>query len=64
MKAVQLGSLVAERGFARFSLVCDIEGKEYDLVCHEIEVLKKADVIIMETHARIIGEEKNKVSDQ
>lgn len=60
VKAVQLGSLVAGHGFARFSLVCDIEGKEYDLVCHEIEVLKKADVIVMETHARIIGEEKNK----
>jgi FkbM family methyltransferase len=61
VKAVHLGSLVAEHGFARFSLVCDIEGKEYDLVCHEIEVLKKADVIVMETHARLIGEDKNKV---
>jgi FkbM family methyltransferase len=60
VQAVQLGSLVAEHGFARFSLVCDIEGKEYDLVCHEIEVLKKADVIVMETHARIIGEDKNR----
>lgn len=61
VKAIQLGRLVAEHGFNRFSLVCDIEGKEYDLVCREIEVLKKADVIVMETHARIIGEEKNKV---
>jgi FkbM family methyltransferase len=60
VKAIQLGSLVAEHGFGRFSLVCDIEGKEYDLVCHEIEVLKKADVIVMETHARLIGEDKNK----
>jgi FkbM family methyltransferase len=60
VKAIQLGTLVAEHGYSRFSLVCDIEGKEYDLICHEIEVLKKADVIVMETHARIIGEEKNK----
>jgi FkbM family methyltransferase len=60
VKAIQLGSLVAEHGFGRFSLVCDIEGKEYDLVCHEIEVLKQADVIVMETHARLIGEDKNK----
>jgi len=60
VKALQLSSLVAEHGFGRFSLVCDIEGKEYDLVCHEIEVLKKADVIVMETHARLIGEDKNK----
>jgi FkbM family methyltransferase len=61
VKAVHLESLVAEHGFARFSLVCDIEGKEYDLVYHEIEVLKKADVIVMETHARLIGEDKNRV---
>jgi FkbM family methyltransferase len=60
VKAVQLAAIVAEHGFSRFSLVCDIEGKEYDLVCREIEVLRKADVIVMETHARIIGEEKNK----
>jgi FkbM family methyltransferase len=60
VKTIHLGNLVAEHGFSRFSLVCDIEGKEYDLVCHEIEVLKKADVIVMETHARLIGEDKNK----
>ena len=59
VEAVQLGKLVTEHGFEKFSLVCDIEGKEYDLVCQEIEVLKKADVIIMETHARLIGEDKN-----
>jgi FkbM family methyltransferase len=56
---IQLGGIVTEHSFSRFSLVCDIEGKEYDLVCHEIEVLKRADVIILETHARLIGEDKN-----
>jgi FkbM family methyltransferase len=61
VEATQLGKLVGGHGFGRFSLVCDIEGKEYDLVCHEIEVLKSADAIIMETHARIIGEEKIKL---
>jgi FkbM family methyltransferase len=61
VESIQLGRLVTERGFGRFSLVCDIEGKEYDLVGNEIEVLKKADVIIMETHARLIGEDKNKL---
>ena len=45
VETIQLGRLVTEHGFSRFSLVCDIEGK---------------DVIIMETHARLIGEEKNK----
>jgi hypothetical protein len=38
--------------------VCDIEGLEYDLVCQEGDVLKQADTIIMETHARYIGADK------
>ncbi len=54
-------TLVHDRGFKRFNLVCDIEGLEYDLVCQEAEVLKNADTIIMETHARYIGEEKFRV---
>lgn len=54
----QLGNLVRERGFGRFNLICDIEGLEYDLVCHDSEVLKNADTIIMETHARFIGDDK------
>lgn len=58
VKAVKLGALVEERGFNRFTLVCDIEGLEYDLVCHEADVLKQADMIIMETHARYIGADK------
>jgi hypothetical protein len=32
---------------------------EYDLVCQESEVLKNADTIILETHARFIGAEKH-----
>jgi FkbM family methyltransferase len=56
--AVSLGDLVHDRGFKRFNLVCDIEGLEYDLICQELEVLQYADTIIMETHARYIGEEK------
>jgi FkbM family methyltransferase len=54
----QLGNLVRERGFGRFNLICDIEGLEYDLVCHDSEVLKNADTIILETHARFIGDDK------
>jgi FkbM family methyltransferase len=56
--ATQLCEVVRQRGFSRFNLVCDIEGLEYDLVCHEAEALKNAAIIIMETHARFIGEEK------
>jgi FkbM family methyltransferase len=55
---VALGDLAHDRGFNRFGLVCDIEGLEYDLVCQEADVLRNADTIILETHARYIGEEK------
>ncbi len=55
---VAIGELAHDRGFKRFNLVCDIEGLEYDLVCQEADVLRNADTIIMETHARYIGEEK------
>ena len=58
VQTAQLGELTRNRGFSRFNLVCDIEGVEYDLVCQEPEVLKNADTLIMETHARFIGEEK------
>jgi FkbM family methyltransferase len=54
----QLGGLLRDREFGQFNLVCDIEGIEYDLVCHEAEVLEHADTIIMETHARFIGVDK------
>jgi FkbM family methyltransferase len=53
-----LGALAHDRGFKRFNLVSDIEGLEYDLVCQETDALRNADTIIMETHARYIGEEK------
>ncbi len=56
--AIQLGRIVEGRGLGPFSLICDIEGVEYDLVCQEIAVLAKAHTIIMETHARYIGEDK------
>ena len=53
-----LRDIVRDHGFSRFNFICDIEGLEYDLVCHEIDVLKSADTIILETHARFIGEDK------
>ena len=56
--ATQLASLVLDRGLGRFNLVCDIEGVEYDLVQQDTEALKQADTIILETHARFIGDDK------
>ena len=61
VQTARLGDLASERGFNRFTLICDIEGVEYDLVFQETEVLKSADTIIMETHDRFIGAEKSRL---
>ena len=56
--AVRLGDLVHDRGFTGFTLICDIEGLEYEVVCEEPQIMREASLIIMETHARLIGEDK------
>jgi FkbM family methyltransferase len=56
---ISLREIADERGFASFTLICDIEGHECELVAHEEDSLQKARVLILETHARMIGEEKN-----
>jgi FkbM family methyltransferase len=58
VKTVRLGDIVKQNKFGAFNLICDIEGHEYDLVQHEIEVLKHADTIVLETHVGTIGEVK------
>ena len=58
VKATQLRDLLRDRGITRFALICDIEGHECDLVEHEAETLKAAETIVLETHARMVGEEK------
>lgn len=57
--ATALRDIVKERKFDSFNLICDIEGSEWDLVMNEGDVLQKAAIIILETHARFIGEAKN-----
>jgi FkbM family methyltransferase len=54
-----LGSLAAEYGFSTFTLICDIEGYEYELLLREPEAVEKARMVIIETHERYIGREKN-----
>jgi FkbM family methyltransferase len=58
IETARLGDLVRERGFTNFTLICDIEGQEYEMVQHEQDILKNASMIILETHARMIGEDK------
>jgi FkbM family methyltransferase len=57
--ATGLGVIVAERGYHQFTLICDIEGHEFELVTLDADTLLKVDTLIMETHARMIGEAKN-----
>lgn len=59
VNTMRLRDIVDQRGFDSFTLICDIEGHEYDLVFHEPDVLEKATLLILETHERLIGEEKN-----
>ncbi len=58
---IRLKELVEEKQFASFTLICDIEGHECELVEHEPEIVRMADTLILETHARMIGEEKNAI---
>jgi FkbM family methyltransferase len=57
--ATGLGAIVAQRGYDQFTLICDIEGHEFELVTVDTEILRKVDTLIMETHARLIGEARN-----
>jgi FkbM family methyltransferase len=56
--ATQLRQLLAEEQFEKFALICDIEGREYELVMQESDALTKAELIVMEVHPYMIGEEK------
>jgi FkbM family methyltransferase len=56
--ATSLGAIANERNFGSFTLICDIEGYEYELVQNEPEVLQRVDTLILETHPQVIGEAK------
>lgn len=54
---VRLRDIMDAHGFARCTLVCDIEGAEVDLVTHELDVLRdRVGTIIIETHPGAVGE--------
>ena len=59
VNTIRLGDIVRQKKMDSFTLICDIEGYEYDLVQHEADVLQHAETIILETHVRTIGEAKN-----
>ena len=59
VRTTGLSDILNTQGFDRYTLICDIEGHESELVEREAEVIRRADTIILETHARLIGDEKN-----
>jgi FkbM family methyltransferase len=58
VKTTRLSRLVAERGITRFGLLCDIEGSECALVEQESGVLRNAEVMVIESHPEIVGEDR------
>jgi FkbM family methyltransferase len=56
--ATQLSEILREENFEKFALICDVEGQEYELVMRESAALRKAELIIMEVHPHVIGDEK------
>lgn len=58
VQTTELRQILQEERFDKFALICDIEGQEYELVMREADVLRAAELIIMEVHPQVIGEEK------
>jgi FkbM family methyltransferase len=57
--ATTLGILFEQHAITNCSLVCDIEGGEYEMVKSELPVISEhVSSIFMETHPRLIGEAK------
>jgi len=54
-----LKNLVQQYGLTRCSLVCDIEGQEYQMIQNELPLIAGlVSWLILETHPRLIGQEK------
>jgi FkbM family methyltransferase len=54
----QLQRILEEEKFEEYTLICDIEGQEYELLTHELDAVRKAELIIMEVHPAMTGEQK------
>ena len=56
VRSITLREIQREFEFDTFSLICDIEGSEVEMVEHDCELLsKRVRVIVMEVHDRVIG---------
>lgn len=53
---IRLGDIVATKNWQIFSLICDIEGAEVDVIAHELELLANRVVMfIIELHPNMVG---------
>jgi hypothetical protein len=50
VQGFSLSKIIEIAGFQRFSLVCDIEGAEFDLFCNSRNLLLKCDALVIELH--------------
>ncbi len=53
-----VADILQEQKFDNFALICDIEGQEYEMIMREPFAIEKAQLIIMEVHPHILGEDK------
>ena len=58
VETTTLENLLQDRQFENFALICDIEGQEYELISREPEMIRKAELIVLEVHPHILGDEK------
>jgi hypothetical protein len=66
VQSITLKQIVDEFDFDEFTLICDIEGGEVDLVKFDKEILRdRVTTLIIEVHKKIVGEEpvKNMLLD-
>lgn len=64
VRTIQLQTLVDTFNTEDFTLVCDIEGQEKNLVTYEMDILEKyCDIIIMEIHNPVKNETLNILND-
>jgi len=50
LQGFSLGKIIKIAGFQRFSLVCDIEGAEFDVFSNSRNLLSKCDALVIELH--------------
>jgi FkbM family methyltransferase len=58
VQTTTLHEIVQLSGFDRFTLICDIEGHECEVINNELDTLRLADMIIMETHRCFVGDRR------